>query len=1011
MSTVAIAVLRARAAARALLSFALIVIVTVIALGTSTGLIRDGVATGGRETLAAAEAQSSAVRITARLADDSAQQDSAAINLFDRLFPERTVAVTSSAFSEAVPVLAGSATGSTVLFARLPDLGDRVVFTQGSWPATREDGVAPVAVQADAAAALSLEVGDELTVGTTGTPLLLRVEALWRASDPTAGYWFADSAATAGRSGGSDGLFVLDETAFASLPTQLSAAWTLTALPGAADDSRRDAVIAGLARLPDEMESTASLSGASATVSGGLVGTLERIDAAGRGATAIGISGIVVVGMLGIVALLQVSTVLVGSRREQTGLLRARGLSRGQLATLTAGEALLVAVPASALGLAASTALLTATTGGEPVRFAVAALPYALGVCAASAALLVVLLVSDRHAPARGIGPFAVGFGAVATCAALAVWQLQAQGSPVPRSGAGGVDIVSAAAPALALLAACSLGTLAFVAVTPAIARRAERRGSTISLLATGQLAGHATRYLVPILAVSITIASAAFASGIATTWQSAQVRAQFIGTGAAVEVALRSDDTAPPDTEPVTALRYSDLDGARAASALVISRVRIGTDAFPLVAIDPESARQVLGDGGTGFVDALLRSHTPDGGSDDGASGLPLPPSATGVQTTLSTTGGAPVSRFAVSVWAADADGSLARIPLVDETAGDTAGTSEVALRSGVLPPGTAPWRILAVEAERSGPGDAAVPTLTASGLASVIDGVATPLANDVEVELAVSGTLPTSRAAITPRDAAALPVVLTAALADRIGLRVGDSFAVGFGVSGSPADASVTAIVPAVPGAGSRLGIAADIADLNDVALQQGRTPLLASDVWIDTGRPDAVSLAATGVATSTAVVSTQRSSGSAAILQPAMDAFWLAAAAAGVLALIALAAFVVEDSRARRQGLAVLRALGLSSAQRTAVRARELLVALAFALVIGVLGGVLSTVAAVTPFVAASVPEAGGSVSVPPTLDPLPWMVFTAALLAAAVVVAALSLVLVRADRHRGGSRVSS
>ena len=1012
MSTVAIAVLRARAAVPALLSFALIVVVAVLALGTSTGFIREGVATGGRETLAAADAQSSAVRITTRLADDSARQDAAARALFESLLPPESVVVTSSAVSQALPVLAGPATGSTTLFAHLPDLGDRVEFTQGSWPASSSDGAFPVAVQADAAAALALEVGAELTVGTADTPVLVRVEALWRATDPTAGAWFADSAATAGRSGGSAGLFVLDEAAFAALPTQRSAVWTLTALPEAADESRRDAVIAALEQLPDAVESTANVSESTPTISGGLADTLERIDAAGRGATAIGISAIAVVGMLGIVALLQVSAVLIGSRREQTTLLRARGLSRGQLATLTAGEALLIAIPACALGLAATGALLAAATGGDPLAFAVAALPFGIGVGGAAVVLLVALVTADRSAPRseRSTTPFSIGFGAIAVAAALAIWQLHAQGSPVPETGSGGVDIVSATAPALALVAACAIGALAFTALTPVIARRTVHRGSAVALLATGQLAGRASHYLVPIVAVAVTIASAAFASGIAATWQSAQAEARLIGTGAAVDVTLRTDATAPPDTEPVTAVRYAGLDGARAASALVVTRVRLGTDSIPLVALEPQSAQRVLGAGGAELVDAL---HRP--GAADDASGLALPPAAGGVQAVVSVDGDAPVSRFAVSIWAADADGSLARIPLADETAGETAGeiadgtadSATVATLTGVLPSGTAPWRILAVESERSGPGDFSVPTLTATGLAAVVDGVAAPLAGDERVELDVADTASKSRAAIAPRDVDALPVVLTGALADRVGLRVGDALAIGFGASGSSADASVSAIVSAVPGAASRLGIAVDIADLNDLGLQQGRTPLLASDIWIDSNRPDTVSLAAPGVATSTAVVSTRSSTGSAAILQPAMSAFWLAAAAAGVLALIALAAFVAADSRARRPSISVLRALGLTAAQQAAVRAREQLVALGFALAVGVLGGILATVAAVTPFVAAAIPGAGGYVSVAPALDPLPWLLFTGALLAAAVAVAAVSLVRVRAEVRRAGA----
>jgi len=1012
MTAVAVAVLRVRAAAPVLLSLALIVVVSVTALGATSGLIRSGVAAGGPATLAAASAQDSAVRVSAILADDRAAQDAAARALFDRTLPAKTVEVSSSAVSRALPVLEGEQSGASLLFASLPDLAERVEFTAGAWPATApDDGAAPVAVQADAAAALDLEPGDELTIGTESTPVRIRVEALWRASDPGAAAWFADSAATAGRAGGAVGLFVLDEAALAALPTQLFAVWTLTALPGAAADGDRQALVTALDRLPAAVDAAPGVSETAPDITGSLVATLDRIDAAGRGATAIGISALFIIGMLGFVAVLQLSTVLVGSRREHSGLLRARGLSRVQLAAATVGEGLLVAVPATAVAVVATGLLLGATVGGDPLAHALATVPFAVGTGLASVVVLAVVVLRERPTARgdRSAGALAVGFGAVGVAAALAVWQLHVQGSPVPPGSSGGADLVTATAPALALVALCALGTAAFIPLSPWISRRALRRGSIVAVLAGAQLAARASRYLVPTIAIAITVASAAFATGIATTWQSAQREAHLIGVGPDVEVALRTDATESADTEPVSSLRFGAVDGADAASAVVVSRVRLGSDSIPLVAIDPRAAETLLGAGGEELALALRA-----GDRAQDAAGVELPPESTGVQAVISFGKDRPVARFDVSIWAADADGSLARIPLeetspADDTAGDAEDDTEgdITTRAGVLPAGVAPWRILGVESRRVGAGTTAVPTLIADGFASVVDATATPLESVTEVKLRVSGTVPASRGAIAPQaeEPTSIPVVLTSALAARVDLGVGDDLAFGFGTSGALVDGRVAALVDALPGAGSRFGIAVDIAQLNSATLQEGRTPVLASDVWIATDNPRAVSLAAAGVAASTAVVSTQRSETSAPILRAAMDAFWIAAAAAAVLALIALAAFAADDIRQRRGSVPVLRALGLSTAQQTAVRARELVVALVFAVVVGAVAGVGATVAAVTPFVAAAVPGAGSYVSVAAAFDPVPWLAFSAILVAAALLLIGVLAARIRSDVRRG------
>lgn len=1002
MSTLGLGALRLRAALPALLSLMLIVVVAVTALGTSAGFIQHGVAVGATVTLSDAAAQSGAVRVTTHLADDAAAQNSAASALFKELFPEGTFAIDRSEVSLAVSVLAGGTAGpeSTALFARLPDLTDRVTVTAGEWPvAGSAAAAAPVAVQADAASALGLGVGDVLTVGTAVTPVPFQVAALWRAIDPTSPTWFADSAATAGRAGGASGLFVIDQD-LTVLPTQNFAVWTLAATTAAAAEPNRAAVLAGLHDLGGRVNAAPGLAVTSSRSEGDLAGTLQRIGAAEHGAAAIGITAIFIIAMLGIVALLQVSTVLVGSRREQTALLRARGLAHGQHALLVVGEGILVMFPGSLIGLMATGALLGLVTGADPLGAALAAGPLALGVSLVGITVVAATALSEPtgagRGPRRSLARFAIGVGTIGVAAVLAVWQLHAQGSPVRSGVDGGADLVTATSAALVLIATSAIGTFGFVTLAPLLAGRAIRRGSVVSLLADSQLGSRAARYLVPILALAITIASAAFATGMASTWANAQVQAHLVGTGASVDVALRSDSTAPAATEPVNATRYAALDGVRSASAVLVSRVSLGSDSIPIVGMRPDAAEALLGGAGEEFA-AALRTTSPSGPD------LELPATATGVEATVSFAEARPTATFAVSIWASDADGSLAKIPLA-EPAGAT-GTRSV--YSGTLPVGTAPWRLHAVEAERSGPPDAAVPTLVADDFASTVGGVTSALETGTEVSLDIAAALPRSRSVIGAAGQGPLPVVVTEALADRVGVSVGDPLSFGLGTSRSVLDTQVSAIIKSVPGSASRLSIATDLTALNNATLQQGRSPVLAGNIWLDTDGPDSVSSSATTVATSTAVLSSRQTMSSAPILQPAMDAFWVAAAAAGLLALIAFSAFITHDWRLRRSDIPVLRALGLSSIQLTCTRVRELLLVLAFALVVGAIAGLGATAVAAAPFAAAAVPGSGEYLSVVPVLDPRPWLGFCAAVIAGALLVMGVAL----ARLHRSRAAVLS
>ena len=967
MTTAGLLFSRLRNSAAVLTALAIVVFIATAALTSTLASVQQGSATGSRQVLDEASPRSAAVRITTHLADDAETQAAAALAMIDRLFPSGSVAVHSA--QRSLPVDVPDSDGATAVFGVEPRLLENAEVTDGTWPG---DGVA---IQQDAAAALGLTVGDELVVGTDAQPVTVRVDALWRANDPGAPVWFAESTAGSGRDGDALGVFVVDTETLRELPTQLFASWTVSATHAALDDDNRDAVSLGLDRLHDATRATANVVDVSSSTEGSLAATLDRIADAGRGAAAIAASALVIVGLLAAVAIVQLCTVLVGSRRQQTDLARARGLSRPQLTAITALEALVIAVPTSTLGAAAAALLVSGATPTNLALIVAGVVVVTLG-CLLAVVLFDVRPGARAASAARSPIAFVIGGSLVAAAAALATWQLYARGS------VGGVNIVAATSPALALVAVAALCTALLYPMSGAIARWAERSAPVGTVLAARQVARRVARYLVPALALAIAVASAVFATGLATTWSTTERAVQFVGTGSDVSVALDTDGASA-----ITAQPFAELADSDAATSLVLSIVGLGADRLPFVALRPQSVERVLGPEASAVAEAL-ETTTPDD------TGLTLDADATGITATVEITGnGRPaVSTFDVGIWAADGDGSLSRVPLVPGADG----------WSGAVPEGVGPWTLLAVETLRTGKPDPAANLVEVSDIAgdaaavvSLNGGTASPR-NIAGIAAADAA----SADAASPGADAPLPVAITTALADRVGLAIGDPLSFALESTGKNIDAVVSAITPRLPGVSSKLALGTDLAALNAVTLRPQSAPAEANEVWISTLNPAGIAAAVERTATSTAIVTTRASSSSEPVLASALTAFWLAAVVAALLALVAVGAFFIDDFRGRRGDIAVLRALGFSPRDQAAARSREQLIVIVFAVLVGAAGGAAATAITVGPFVASAVSESARFVSVVPAFDPLPWLGFCAALGALAL---AMCLALVATVRR--------
>ena len=462
-----------------------------LAVGGGT-MLDDGV----RSAVAAAGPGDRGTQVSARLDDaDPAAQDRAAREVVGRVFEGVPATTWTGLRSGNLPLtgLPASPAGEIRLVAEvLPDAAAHAELVTGRWPDAAPGAAAagapiPAALHAGAARTLGIATGDRLTLGTPGTPAARTVDVvgLWQVPDAADPYWFGDPLELTGAERDTVRGPLLVAAGPDGTPPDVgdrwSARWRTVVDPAGLEAGDAERLARRLARLETEVEAIPTAGGGVARTAGGLAETLAYPRLAvplARSATVAVL--VLVVGLAALVAA-QAAALLAADRGRESGVIRARGASRLQLARLTTVELLAVAavavVPAALLAIAT----LASPLGPAGGRAGPVALAAALG-CLALALVVsagVQVLLARSHAPRAPAAPRATVDLALAAALGLALWQVWAAprgGGTAP--GAATLDPVLVVAPAVALGAA---GVLVVRALGPpgrVLGRLARRDGA-----------------------------------------------------------------------------------------------------------------------------------------------------------------------------------------------------------------------------------------------------------------------------------------------------------------------------------------------------------------------------------------------------------------------------------------------------------------------------------------------------------------------------------------------------
>lgn len=685
-------------ARRALVSaVALVAALTVPFVAVVLGLVDDGASRGAVEVLRAQPAQAASARVSAPLADDPAAADDAVRALVAERFPADSVDVLSRTRSAPLTVAAGPARalGSPVVVGTEPALGELAEVVAGEAldaEGASSSGVVPAAVQADAAEALGLAVGDRLTVGTDDETLELEVTSTWRAADPTATAWWGEPAAAGGATTTSDGLVVVPEGSAGDVPGAATASWVLAATPTGVRGGTASDVAAALSTLPDDL-ADADLGGSAVPdVDGALGRTLDDLVRARSSALALAAVALSLAGVLAATAVLQVSTLLARSRRDQHDLLRARGATTGQFTFLAVVETGVVALVAGLVGGAVG----LGASGGVAGLAATAAALLAVVVGSVVVAGLVGLV--DARAQARGRAPGRAGASPVVPLVAAGVVALLGAGLTTARllqrgtpfrtddgTAAGtvvGVDPVAALGPVLVLVAGVLVAGLLLVPASAGVARVAARGPRLAPSLPARQVARRPWQAVAVAAAVAAAVATAGLASGFASTWREVDASAATVRVGAPLTATVSDARSVESGAVPLRSAAIAGSDDVTASAAVVVDTATVGDDEVALVGL--------ASDRWAGLLDDPARaSSLSDRLAPPSLAGTPLPEGTRRVTASLavgeptSSADGSPVvagGTVSTVLWAADDDGVVVEVPLVGTGAGGAAPDTEAA-------------------------------------------------------------------------------------------------------------------------------------------------------------------------------------------------------------------------------------------------------------------------------------------------------------------------------------------
>ncbi|MGB8359950.1 MAG: FtsX-like permease family protein [Acidimicrobiia bacterium] len=504
------------------------------------------------------------------------QADATVRGVVDRATATTGAEVLTHIEAEAFQIGDAGSAGAVPLasFQYFEGIPERATLVSGRWP----DQAGPpfeTTVSVSAAESLGLAVGDVLEVSSRRDQALrtsVEIVGTYQIDDTADPFWFDDTLAILGEetspSFDTFGPFVVTlETVLHGLTTsRVDAGWRVLPDYQELTVSEIDRLGASVASLGKDLDRAFSRvvdkesSGTSSfTVVTGLPELLATVDRSLTVTRSSVLALLVQLALLAGYALVLTAGLMVDARRTETSLLRSRGTSPRQILGSSLLEGLVLVIPAVAIGPYLGMWLLRLLNHAGPLAAIGLSIDPVVNresflLAIVAGALALTALTWPAHRAARRFPEEAgshrrqrtdsatqrVGVDVALIGLAIVVfWQLQVLGPQISASVRGrfGVDPLLVVAPAIGLLT----GAVLALRIVPLLARVAEWLASsgrsTVSALASWQVARRPIRYARSALLLMMAIGIGFFAASYSTTWIGTQRDQAEFAVGADIVV------------------------------------------------------------------------------------------------------------------------------------------------------------------------------------------------------------------------------------------------------------------------------------------------------------------------------------------------------------------------------------------------------------------------------------------------------------------------------------------
>jgi len=778
-------------------------------------------------------------------------------------------------------------------------------------------------------------------------------------------------------------------------------------------------------RLGEVVRGLPGMSDTPVTVAGGGSDMLARMEQANAALFAVLPVPASVLAVAGVIALALLAQLLVDARDNETRLLRARGASVRAIVVADGVEIAVAAIAGCLLGAAAA-AVTLAFIVGAPTATALL-LPCA-SVLVGSVAVVVAFsaLAAERASgEARQLsGRARLGISAGATLVLLAMAGISMWRFVQGQASAGPVDPIAVLAPAAVLCALATFAVIFFAPVSTAL-EAAVSRSPGVASLPMRLVSRHAAVFAAPVALLTLAVAVSTFASGYQATWSSFLASSSRLVVGADARIGLDAPQFVggPSDAAPLEAI--AAVPGVSVAAPAMTIPAGIGPLSVDLVGV-PATTLPTMNSAPDAMFDAnkvakeLTRSATCVGRAGSCAAqegtrgpdavgaagqGIEVPARAkeltVGVRASASAATTAHLTAWLVAPTGEAVPVSADDIPVQPVAAGRTGAEQRVRI---ALPEGA--WTVAAFDLSVDLPqGDSsyaatslagirvAVTSLSADGTTLTmptsgwqVQGDVYDSADGVTVHghsgdigfdgTAAQSTAPSVRVRLaSPIASATVPVVISATTAAQTGLVVGRTTTID--VPQGSVQVRVAGVTPQVPGTAQAASALVDLPVLTAAMLRTSQDLPAVDTVFVKSQPGSRLDTRALSSAAASGSVATPDVSLPARFIGPVVLALELGAFGCCALAVVALAASLAALWRRRRSETVILRAIGFAPNTQAATRGAEIALAVAYAVVCGVLAGIVVTLVAGNALARRSVPGAPQALPVVGAFDVI-WLI---------------------------------